>query len=225
MADSYNLNSVVLLLFLMIYTTLVTDLQVNSVQRPCTGRTVSTFHGMKHLVTLFSFYRILDAIDQLQESLAIEVNESATFVRNKFAIHLDESTVNTFSGITFLVGTDIDALSSNGFDDMRISTVPREEVNRTGACSFSLPTSLLDDLRNANQLEANQTIAKFSYTVFSDDTFFQPHQGFKVGSVVVSATLAGIERIDNLTRPTKMQFQISEVRVQLELWLCDMVRT
>ena len=150
------------------------------------------------------------------------MNETATFARDEFAIHLDEIMVGMYNGVTFTVATDVDALSSNGFNDSSISTVPREAINRIGSCSFSLPNSFLDDLRNAGRLETNQTLSRFGYTVFSNDAFFQPRessesavqfQGFEVGSVIVSATVAGIDRIENLTQPAKMYFQIKEVCV------------
>ena len=151
------------------------------------------------------------------------MNETATFVRDNFAMHLDD-TVDMYTGITFTVDTDIDTLNSNAFDDNSISTVPREEVSSTGACSVSLPRTLLDDLRSAGQLEANQTLSRFGYIVFSDDTFFQPRQGsesamqfqsFKLGSVIVSATVAGIDRVENLSKPAQIRFQIRKVQPNL----------
>ena len=108
------------------------------------------------------------------------------------------------------------------FDAGSISTVPGESVSSTGACSFSLPGTLLDDLEMAGVLDEDQMVSRFSFTVFANDTFFQPLEtsetalqfsGFEVGSVVISTTVVGSDGVESLSRPVIMRFQIRKVFV------------
>ena len=148
------------------------------------------------------------------------MNETATFARDNFAIHFDDTFIRGYSGKTFTLATDIDALDM--FDAGNISTAPGDNLNSTGACSFSLPSTLLNDLEMAGILEEEQMVFRFAYTVFAGDTFFQPRDGsetalqfsgFEVGSVVISTTVAGSDGVESLSRPAIMRFQIRKVFV------------
>ena len=152
--------------------------------------------------------------------MVVGVNKTATLPREKFAMHLDDTTVHAYSGITFTLDTDIDALST--FNASSISTVSDENLSSGGACSFSLPSNLLGNLEMAGPLEEEQMVSRFAYTVFTDDTFFQPREnsetalqfkGFEVGSVIISTNVDGNDGIGNLSRPARMRFQIRKVLV------------
>ena len=141
-----------------------------------------------------------------------------TLPRDNFAMHLDDTIVRTYSGKTFTLDTDIDALST--FYAGSISTVSEENLSSTGACSFSLPSSLLDDLEMAGLLEEEQMVSRFAFTVFADDTFFQPlessetalqFEGFEVGSVIISTTVVSYDGVVDLSSPARMRFQIRKV--------------
>ncbi len=64
--------------------------------------------------------------------------------------------------------------------------------------------------------------SRFSYSVFIDDALFQPlpdlesaaeFRGYEVGSVIVSAAVAGIDRVSDLSKPVRMRFQIRQVHM------------
>ena len=150
--------------------------------------------------------------------MPIEVNKTVTLPRDNFAMHLDDTIVRTYSGKTFTLKTDIDVLDT--FDADSISTVSEENQSSTGACSFSLPSSLFDDLEMAGLLEEEQMVSRFAFTVFADGTFFQPREssetalqfkGFDVGSVIISTTVVGYDGVGDLSNPARMRFQIRKV--------------
>ena len=150
--------------------------------------------------------------------MIVGANETITFARDNFAMHLDDTIIRTYSGITFTLDTDIDVL--NTFDASNISTVSEENVSSTGACSFSLPSSLLDDLEMAGLLKEDQMVSRFAFTVFANDNFFQPletsetalqFKGFEVSSVIISTTVVGYDGVGDLSSPARMRFQIRKV--------------
>ncbi len=160
-------------------------------------------------------------IDRFGEIVGLEVDGKATFSRDNFAIHVDETEVNQYRGITFRVGTDIDTLEA--FEADSITTIAQEEeTNRTGAVSISLPDTLLSDLIE-DGFFGSVLSSRFSYNVFIDDALFQSlpgsesaaeFRGYEVGSVVVSAAVAGIDNVSDLSKPARMRFQIRQVQMQ-----------
>ncbi len=159
-------------------------------------------------------------IDRLGEIVGLEVDGKATFSRDNFAIHVDETEVDQYRGITFRVDTEIDTLEA--FEADSITTVAQEEeTNRTGAVSISLPDTLLSDLI-ADGFLGGEVSSRFSYSVFIDDALFQSlpgsesaveFRGYEVGSVIVSAAVAGIDRVSDLSKPVRMRFQIRQVHM------------
>ncbi len=157
-------------------------------------------------------------IDQFGELVGLEADRKATFSQDNFAVHVDETDIAQYSGITFRVGTDIDTLEA--FEADSITTVAQEkETNRTGAVSISLPDTLLNDLMEDGFL-GGVVSSRFSYNVFIDDALFQSllgsesateFRGYEVGSVIASAAVAGIDRVRDLSKPVTMRFQIKQV--------------
>ncbi len=158
-------------------------------------------------------------IDRFGEIVGLEVDGKATFSRDNFAVHVDETEVDQYRGITFRVSTEIDTLEA--FEDDSITTVAQEETNRTGAVSISLPDTLLSDLIE-DGFFGGAVSSRFSYSVFIDDALFQSlpgsesaaeFSGYEVGSVIVSAAVAGIDRVSDLSKPARMRFQIRQVHM------------
>ncbi len=71
------------------------------------------------------FCRILEVIDRFGELVGLDVNGKATFFRDNFAVHVDETDIDQYKGITFRVGMEIDTLEA--FEADSITTVAQEE--------------------------------------------------------------------------------------------------
>ncbi len=157
------------------------------------------------------FCRILDVIEEFGDIIDLGDDNTETLAQDNYVIHVDERDVNTFVGITLELGTDIDRLDT--FQEDSISTVAQEvETNRTGACSFSLPDTFLNDLIRSGFGAAR---SRFNYAIFRNDSLFQPRSrdrsSLEVASVIVSVSVAGFDRIEGLSRPARSRFQIREV--------------
>ena len=155
---------------------------------------------------LCSLCRILESIENLGRELELE-NDTATFAQDNFALVLGDVDTNDYRGQTFTIETDIDVLDA--FDSDQISTTDDEETSSTGACSFTLPETLFDDLS-----DINATMQRISYGVFSDDSLFQPRdsRGRQVGGVIVSVVVSGVDKVQDLSNPVRMRFQKSPVK-------------
>lgn len=69
------------------------------------------------------------------------------------------------------------------------------------SASITLPASLLDGLEVAD--------LRLSYSAFTNAALFTPRQqreGVSVGSVVISATVVGVEAVENLESPVQLSF-------------------
>lgn len=157
-------------------------------------------------------------IDQIVELVDLGDNGTTTLAEDNFAIRVDETDPDTFSGATFNVLTDV-----NSLDTFQEDSVSTDTQGDTGACSLSLPTTLFDDLRAGG---VSLTMSRLSYTAFVDDALFQPRAssdaareftGYRVGSVIASASVVGVDRVSGLSSPVGMRFQIRQVCIHL----CD----
>ena len=162
-------------------------------------RNIYSFMLFISFTLLLCISRILESIEYLGRELVVE-NDNLTFTRDNFALVLGDVDTNDYRGQTFTIETDIDELHT--FDSNQISTASGEDMNSTGACSFTLPESLFDDLSGS--------IKRISYAVFSDDSLFQPRElrDRQVGGVIISVDVPGV---DKLFDPVQMRFQIAQV--------------
>ena len=167
-----------------------------------------------------SQYRLFDAIEDFAGSVEIPAEQSTrAFSQDNFALSAEQINVN-FEGLTFSTN------SRNNFDNGRISTTAANTIPVDSIASIIIPSSLRD--------ETSSELARLVFSVFSDDTLFQPRvdlvrfQDFEVGSVFLSATPYRDTINDNLqsftvsdlTDTVTIQFQKAVVSIYIYTYMC-----
>ena len=145
-------------------------------------------------------YRLLDGIEDFGGSVMISPGQSTVaFPRDNFAISAEDFDPENFEGVTFSTDT------RDNFDSGRIGTSAGTSIPDTSVAAITLPPSLLATSSNVSR--------RVSFTVFADDTLFQPRGGtddVQVGSVFISATLHG-SIVRGLQDPVSIQFEKTTV--------------
>ena len=136
--------------------------------------------------------RLLEGVETLTEMVILPAGETErTFPEETFVLHVQETPVDEYTGLTF--GLDIDINTQAGFDDDSVSsTFGMEAVSTT---FLTVPETILEDAG----ITSGQN-ARLAYNVFANATLFQLRpefqtasglESFAVGSAIQSLVVAG----------------------------------
>ena len=147
--------------------------------------------GYTLLTDIICYYRLLGSIEVLSEALPAEVGgEPVVITQTSFAISVQEVEVETFQGQT---------ISANG---VNLDFNNSETVTTKPAVSLELP-------RNLFQVSTGNS-TRITNSVFLNDLLYlrRDTKNLNVSGIIISAGLAGIDRVYNLTNPTvNLEFQ------------------
>ena len=160
-------------------------------------------------MSLSSLYRLLDAIDDFTADVMIPAGQDTlTYSQESVAVISEQANVTGFEGRTFSTNT------RNNFNTNRVQTTVGTTIPDGAVASLTLPGSLFDDLSIANGER------RLGFSVFSEDTFFQPRSnsdaanafaGLEIGGPIISAFVRGVT-VSGLTNRVSLTFQKSTVR-------------
>ena len=162
----------------------------------------------------FHLPSLLEGVETFTEAVVLLVGETErTFPEETFVLHVQETSVDDYTGLTF--GLDIDINIQAGFDDDSVSSSSGIEVLTT--TSLIVPDTILEDAG----ISSGQN-ARLAYNVFADATLFQPRpefqnssglESFAVGSAIQSLVIAGSGNTRlQLSNPIRMRFQKTRVK-------------
>ena len=139
----------------------------------------------------------MEAIESVVENIPIaNVSEPVVLVQKSFAV--SAKVVNPEKAQSF--GVNIRNNQSLTSDDLTFGGLP----NSQPTASINLPNKLFNSMSNNTRI----TNAVF----ISDSLFLRRDTRYtEVGSVIISATVVGVDTIRNLNSPVTLGFQISPV--------------
>ena len=142
----------------------------------------------------------MEAIESVTENIPInnsDISKPVVISQRSFAVSIQQVNLQTFSqnGQTFNV---------NIGNDQSNDIIVGDTVDTKPIASISLPNNLLDSIPNIS----NST--RITNAVFlSDSLFLRRNDKFmEVGSVIISATVVGVDTIQELNPPVTLTFQI-----------------
>ena len=142
----------------------------------------------------------MEAIESVIENIPINnsnATEPVVISQRSFAVSIQQVNLQTFSqnGQTFNVN-----IGNNQSNDIIVG----DTVDTQSIASISLPNNLLGLIPNVSN---STRIANAVY--LSDSLFLRRDDKFmKVGSVIISATVVGVDTIQELNPPVTLTFQI-----------------
>ena len=143
--------------------------------------------------------RLLESIESLNEALPAEVGgEPVVVAQQSFAVSVQEVEADSFEGQT--ISANVMAGGINlGFNNSEI-------VETKPAASVQLPSNLFRASKGNSSRITNSIF-------LTDALFLRRNPGFdSVGSIIMSAGIAGVKRVYNLTNPrVRMEFQKNKV--------------
>ena len=150
---------------------------------------------------LFTFCRLLDALERVSESIPIPENETSALVtQTSFAVSVQKVDSETFNGLNF--SAVLGNFSAQQIDKNALLFNMMSSNRPTG--SLSLPSNLLD--------KVNST--RVTLSVFITNALFLRRRKFnlnKIGSIVIAAGVVGTRRVENLYPPVETVFQRNPV--------------
>lgn len=170
-------------------------------------RLVQSMEGRKAVRVTLQFipFRLLSALEELSEALPVVVGEEPIVItQNSFAVSIQEVRPDDFEeggGQTIIANLGENNQGINlGFNRSSIMKTPP-------TASLSLPKNLFT-LSTSNS-------TRITNSVFLNDALFLRRSiNYRVvGSIILSAGIAGVERVENLTNPpVNLEFQKKAVR-------------
>ena len=159
-------------------------------------------------MNVVSLHRMLEAIESVVENIPItNISEPFVITQKSFAVSIQQVKTEEFTqfGQTFSVNyrgfTDENqTLSSNNLAFGSPSQQPTAVIN--------LPNNLLSVLPN---IAKNNT--RITHSVFTTDSLFLRRNNYNlvVGSVIISTTVVGENRISGLDPPIDLRFLVNPV--------------
>ena len=142
----------------------------------------------------------MEAIESVTENIPVNesnATEPVVISQRSFAVSIQQVNLQTFSqdGQTFSVN-----IGNNQSNDIIVG----DTVDTKPIASISLPNNLLDSIPNIS----NST--RITNAVFLSDSLFlrRDDKFMEVGSVIISATVVGVDTIQELNPPVTLTFQI-----------------
>lgn len=154
----------------------------------------------------------MDSLQNVSEALPIETEDQPVIL-------LEESFVVLAQGVnpgSFEANTLVASLKNDTLAGDSLELVDNRNGTYSNSTAFlTLPPNLLNNLTaNNNSTDKIVSIAFQNDTLFLRRTSATRHR--QLGSIILSASVAGEERIDNLTNPTvNLQFQLIKIVRQL----------
>ena len=150
------------------------------------------------------YCRVLEAIESVVDNIPVtNVSEPVVLAQRSFAVSVQRINLEEFStnGQTFSVN--VGAGQNLTSDNLMFADLL--DIPPTG--SISLPNNLFGFVANVS----NNT--RITNAVFTTDSLFlrRDTRYTEVGSVIISATVVGVDTIRNLNPPVALSFQISPV--------------
>ena len=154
-------------------------------------------------------YRMLEAIESVVESIPItNISEPVIITQQSFAVSVQQVDIVEFtqSGQTFSV-------NYRGFSDgnqtLNSNDLVFGKTSQQHTASISLPHKLLSTVPNIT----NNT--RISHSVFTSDSLFlrRNNNFLMIGSVIISTTVVGTDRINELDPPVGLGFLINPVSI------------
>ena len=154
-------------------------------------------------------YRMLEVIESVVESIPItNISEPVIITQQSFAVSIQQVDIVEFtqSGQTFSV-------NYRGFSDgnqtLNSNDLVFGKTSQQHTASISLPYNLLSTIPNIT----NNT--RITYSVFiTDSLFLRRNNNFlEIGSVIISTTVVGTDRINELDPPVGLSFLINPVSI------------
>ena len=139
----------------------------------------------------------MEDIESVTENIPInssDISKPVVISQRSFAVSIQQVNLQTFSknGQTFNV---------NIGNDQSNDIIVGDTVDTKPIASISLPNNLLDSIPNSNRI-TNAAFLSDSLFLRRDDKFME------VGSVIISATVVGVDTIQELNPPVTLTFQI-----------------
>lgn len=151
-----------------------------------------------------SLHRLLDAIDDFTADVMIPAGQNPlTYSQENIAIISEQASNTGFEGRTFSTN------SRNNFDTNIVQTTVGTTIPNGAVASLTLPDSLF------NELGTTSGDSRLGFSVFSEDTFFQPRPnsdpattfaGLEIGGPIISAFVRGVT-VSGLTNRISLTFQ------------------
>ena len=142
----------------------------------------------------------MEAIESVTKNIPInnsDISKPVVISQRSFAVSIQQVNLQTFSqgGQTFNVN-----IGNNQSNNI----IVEDTVDTQSIASISLPNNLLDSIPNIS----NST--RITNAVFLSDSLFLRHDNkfMEVGSVIISATVVGVDTIKELNPPVTLTFQI-----------------
>ena len=159
-------------------------------------------------------YRMLEAIESVVEGLPISnISEPVIITQQSFAVSVQQLDIVEFtqSGQTFSV-------NYRGFSDgnqtLNSTDLVFGTTSQQHTASISLPHNLLSTVPNIT----NNT--RITHSVFTTDSLFlrRNNNFLEIGSVIISTTLVGTDRISELDPLVGLSFLINPVSIVVCVW-------
>ena len=159
-------------------------------------------------MNIVSLHRMLEAIESVVESIPIiNISEPIVIAQKSFAVSVQQVNAEEFtkSGQTFSV-------NYRGFTDENQTLSSNDLVfgstSQQSTAVINLPNNLLSALPNITK---NNT--RITQSVFTTDSLFLRRNNYnlEVGSVIISTTVVGENRISGLDPPIDLRFLINPV--------------
>ena len=162
--------------------------------------------------------RLLEGVEAFTETVILPDGQTErTFAEETFILHVQETPVDEYMGLTFALNIDINTQA--GFDGDSVSST--SGIKDLSTTSLLVPITTLEDAG----IPSGQN-ARLAYNVFANDTLFQPRPEFRaatglgsfvVGSAIQSLTVAGSNNSRlQLSNPVQMRFQKMRVNAHID---------
>lgn len=163
----------------------------------------------------YYFFSALEVLDRLSYAIPLDNTNQATLTRTNVAVGAQQTTPESFTGITFNA-----KLANNIVGDVALTDGKQED----SAADISIPSSIFQDL----SVPQSNTV-RISFNFFVDDTLFQPQTKqdnqnsqtrIVIGTAIVSAGVEGIV-VTGLTTPVSATFDRKPVSTTVPTKHCD----
>lgn len=144
------------------------------------------------------------ALEQVTDQLPIPENETSVLLRqDKFAVSVQQIDSTTFNGLNF------STMLTNFSSDQKISSnslVFNHPIDLSSTGSIALPSDLPLNKDNNSQ-------PRITLSVFASDALFlrRNKNNLEVGSIILAASVVGVERVSNIDPPVTMMFKTNTV--------------
>ena len=157
---------------------------------------------------------MLEAIESVVEGLPISnISEPVIITQQSFAVSLQQLDILEFtqSGQTFSV-------NYRGFSDRNQTLNSNDLVFGTTSQQHTASISLPHNLLSIISIITNNT--RITHSVFTTDSLFlrRNNNFLEIGSVIISTTVVGTDRISELDPPVGLSFMINPVSIVVCVW-------